>query len=84
MEGSNKKKEIEVFEMEDSEFGRRLQDEQGGRRRITNNELLCRDCINRYDDKEKLGNTSSCKVYARKPTRVLLGGWCFEYRQEKK
>ena len=51
--------------------------------RITNADLICRDCIYRLDDSIILGNTSRCKRYPWKPDKVSLGGECDEYKSEK-
>lgn len=62
------------------EINKRVASEQQCARRITNNDLVCKTCEHVYDDSVKLGNTSVCKVYDVKPTKVLLGGECNEYK----
>lgn len=48
--------------------------------RITNDDLICKDCIFRYLDDVVFGNTSKCEQYpVKKPNQVLLGGKCNEY-----
>ena len=48
--------------------------------RITNNDLICRDCIFRLEDDVIFGNTSKCEVFPDcKPDRVLNGKKCSEY-----
>lgn len=39
--------------------------------KITNDDLVCRDCIYRLND-----NTSECEWYDVKPSKVLNGGKC--------
>lgn len=61
------------------ELRKRVASEQNCFRRITNKELVCKDCKYKYDDSKVLGNTSRCEVYESKPNQVLLGGNCDEY-----
>ena len=68
--------------MSNSDFEKRIESESRSVRRITNADLVCRDCIYRLDDSERLGNTSQCKRYISKPNKVLLGRDCEEYRKE--
>ena len=68
--------------MSNSDFEKRIESESRSVRRITNADLVCRDCIYRLDDSERLGNTSQCKRYTSKPNQVLLGRDCEEYRKE--
>lgn len=50
---------------------------------ITNNNLICKDCLYRYDDKDMPCNVSKCEIYqSMKPTGVLDGGDCDEYVKE--
>lgn len=50
--------------------------------RITNNDLVCKDCTMRYDDTTITGNTSKCEFYDVKPNDILLGGPCDVYEGE--
>lgn len=50
---------------------------------ITNDDLVCKDCRNRFKDKEIPGNTSRCAKYKIKPDKVLDGGECIEYDKEE-
>ena len=68
--------------MSNSDFEKRIESESRSVRAITNADLVCRDCIYRLDDSERLGNTSQCKRYISKPNQVLLGRDCEEYRKE--
>ena len=68
--------------MSNSGFEKRVESESRSVGRITNADLVCRDCIYRLDDSERLGNTSQCKRYISKPNKVLLGRDCEEYRKE--
>lgn len=61
----------------------RIHSEQRAMKRITNDDLVCKDCLVRFDDSVKFGNTSKCETYpVTKPNHVLLGGKCDEYVQE--
>ena len=68
--------------MSNSDFEKRIESESRSVGAITNADLVCRDCIYRLDDSERLGNTSQCKRYISKPNQVLLGRDCEEYRKE--
>lgn len=59
---------------------KRVVSEQQCMKRVTNGDLVCKDCTHVFDDSVKLGNTSMCAVYDVKPTKVLLGGECDEYQ----
>ena len=51
--------------------------------RITNNDLVCKDCIFRLDDSEIFGNTSKCEIFPeRKPDDILRGKACSEYCED--
>lgn len=50
---------------------------------ITNDDLVCRDCRNRYKDEGMPCNTSVCEKYEIKPDKVLDGGDCNEYEKEE-
>lgn len=65
--------------MKNEEMKKRILSEQQCMKRITNNDLVCKDCLFVYDDSVKLGNTSVCDKFAAKPNKVLLGGDCDEY-----
>lgn len=68
----------------EKEFGKRIENESLGATRISNEILKCKDCIARFDDKEKFGNTSVCDIFPTgKPNGVLLGGECDEYIKER-
>lgn len=56
---------------------KRIQSEAQATVRITNNDLVCKDCLLRLPDDVILGNTSKCEAYpVCKPNKVLLGGEC--------
>lgn len=60
-----------------------LRSEQRAILRTTNNDLVCKDCLVRYNDDVVLGNTSRCETFPdRKPIQVLLGGKCNAYVKE--
>ena len=65
------------------DFEKRIESEQMCMKRITNNDLVCKDCIFKFDDSIRLGNTSICEAYPVKPSKVLLGGDCDEYAKEE-
>ena len=58
----------------------RIASEQQCMKRITNDDLICKDCEFVFDDSIQLGNTSKCEKYKIKPNKVLLGGDCIEYK----
>lgn len=49
---------------------------------ITNDDLVCKDCRNRFKDEVIPGNTSKCTKYKIKPDEVLDGGKCIKYEKE--
>lgn len=49
---------------------------------ITNDDLVCKDCINRYEDKGMSCNTSKCVKFEIKSDEVLDGGECDEYAKQ--
>ena len=51
--------------------------------RITNEDLVCKDCDNKFDDSEMPCNTTKCEVYKLKPSDVLDGGKCSEYKKKR-
>lgn len=61
----------------------RRRNEQLCMKRITNDDLVCRDCLYRYDDSQILGNTSRCEMYGEsKPNEIILGKDCWLYDKE--
>lgn len=63
---------------------KKLLSEQKSTVRITNDDLVCKDCLYKMDDSEKFGNTSKCFMFPNsKPNKVLLGGSCIEYKEER-
>ena len=67
--------------MKEKDFKQRIVSEQQCMKRITNNDLVCKDCAFQYDDTIKLGNTSVCEKFYVKPPEVLLGEDCIEYEK---
>lgn len=67
---------------ENKVLAKRVADESRNLSRISNESLICKDCINRVDDSVHFGNTSKCLKLGLKPNKVLLGGECSEYEQE--
>lgn len=64
-------------------LGNRIESEAKACIRITNDQLICKGCLYRYDDSIIFRNTSKCEVYPEcKPTKILLGGECDEYIKE--
>lgn len=61
---------------------KRIESEARAGRRISNKDLVCKHCAYKYDDSKKLGNTSRCQAFKRKPTNILLGGNCPYRRTE--
>lgn len=50
--------------------------------RITNNNLCCKNCKFKFDDKDIPANTSTCEWYMFKPNEVLDGGKCSLFENE--
>lgn len=47
---------------------------------ITQDMLVCKDCIFRYDEKIHAGNVSKCEIYPDvKPVKIINEGSCSEY-----
>ena len=59
----------------DTEMEKRIKSEQT-MRRITNDSLICKNCLLRMDDTVIFGNTSKCEQFPAKPVEVLIGGGC--------
>lgn len=59
----------------------RIQSEARAVSRVTNQDIVCRDCRFKYDDSIKWGNTSTCKKYKIKPNQVILGKACDKYEK---
>lgn len=49
---------------------------------IKNKNMVCKDCIKRYDDTDLPCNTSKCEAFQIKPDEVLDGRDCIEYEKE--
>ena len=69
--------------MKQEDLKKRVVSEQQCMKRITNDDLVCKDCAFKYDDTIKLGNTSVCEKFDVKPKEVLLGGDCIEHEKEE-
>ena len=54
-------------------------DDKLGFQTITNEDLVCKDCKSAI----KNGPTGKCEKFDVKPNKVLLGGECNEYENEK-
>lgn len=62
----------------------RRRSEQLCMKRITNDDLVCKDCMYRFDDSQIWGNTSRCEMHEEcKPNEVILGGDCWLYDKEE-
>ncbi len=65
------------------ELQKRIQSEQSAIVRTTNDDLVCKDCVQRLPDNIILGNTSKCEYYPKcKPIDILRGGKCKQYVKE--
>lgn len=65
------------------ELQKRVESEQQAIVRTTNNDLVCRDCVQRLDDSLLFGNTTKCEFYPQcKPVEVLRRGECEQYVRE--
>lgn len=49
---------------------------------IKNNDLVCKDCVYRFDDEKQPCNTLKCMMFEMKPDEVIDSGDCFEYEKE--
>lgn len=49
---------------------------------VTNDDLVCKDCRHRFEDKGIPSNTSKCAKYERKPNEVFDRGECIKYDKE--
>ena len=47
--------------------------------RIRNADLVCTDCLYKYDDTNMPCNVSKCEMYEEKPSTVIDGGNCDLY-----
>lgn len=52
--------------------------------KISNANLVCKDCAYKFDDSKIIGNVSRCAKFTLKPNYVLLGGNCEKYRKANK
>lgn len=67
-----------------NKFGDRIASEAKAAMPIKNENLVCKDCIYKFDDKEIAGNTSKCKMFNEvKPTAVLNGKECALYENSR-
>lgn len=55
---------------------RKLKKEKMSCERLTNNDLVCKNCLFALDDSEDANNTYTCEKYLEKSDRVLTGGEC--------
>jgi hypothetical protein len=63
-------------------LSKKMEEEQKAMSRLTNNDLICKNCKNKFNDNKIPGNTSKCSEYKRmKPTKVLLGGKCEKFKK---
>ena len=65
--------------MSDKNYQDRIESEARAAKQITNDDLVCKDCIFKDHPKKK---TVMCLIYNRKPNEVLLGGECDRYVKE--
>lgn len=62
---------------------RKFKNEKMKCERLTNNELVCKDCMFVLDDTEDANNTYECKKFLEKSDKVLGGGECIEYKRKR-
>lgn len=60
----------------------RVKSEARATKRITNNDLVCKDCIYKFYHPNKPEKTAKCEAYKSKPSSILLGGNCPYRRAE--
>ena len=59
------------------ELNKRVENESKSGIPIRNDNLVCKNCVHRYDDSKVFGNTSKCAKYKKsKPNSILLGNAC--------
>lgn len=61
---------------------RKFKNEKMKCERLTNNELVCKNCLYALDDSKDTNNTYECKKFIEKPDKVLIGGECIEYKKK--
>lgn len=64
------------------ELERKWEDEKVTAKRVTNDSLICKNCIYRFDDSKFFGNTTKCEAYERKPNEVFTKKMCEKYQKE--
>lgn len=62
-------------------FSNRIMSEQRCASRISNDDLVCKTCVHKFDDSVVYGNTSICMIYEIKPNEIILGGQCKYYEE---
>lgn len=50
--------------------------------RITNQDLVCKDCVFVLDDTQVYGNVSRCKIFKLKPNEIFSEDTCVAYRKK--
>ena len=65
------------------DFKERIESEAKAAMPIRNKDLICKDCILRFDDSEIPGNTSKCEVYNFKPNEVITKGKCLYHTSKE-
>lgn len=65
-----------------NEYNKRIESESRSIIRITNSDLICKNCLFQLNDTEKFANTSQCKQFSIKPNRVLVGKDCSKFRMK--
>ena len=65
-----------------SSLSERRKDEQLKVVRITNNDLICKDCRYCLDDSKQFGNTSRCEKFSLKPNEVWDKHTCRKYKKK--
>jgi hypothetical protein len=70
--------------MSDNSLFDRIKSEQSCMHPITVADLVCKDCVYRYDDAEIPGNVSRCDMYkdVYKPVEIIKGGPCRFYKKQ--
>lgn len=64
-------------------FEDRIESEASSTQRVTNADLVCKDCIFKLDDSKQLRYTTQCRTFLLKPNKVLKGGNCTAYLQQR-
>lgn len=65
------------------EMEKRIESESKAIKPITLQDMVCKDCLFRYDDLLEFNLAFKCEKFPKgKPNKVCVGGKCYEYIKE--